>query len=322
MLLHGLFYVSLSFLAIFSANATDLNASTSNAPTPSKKIAITFDDLPYAGIQAANVDGMRSVNEKIISIIKNYHIPAIGFVNEKLLLAFGPDKVDEVTAIIKLWLEAGLDLGNHTYSHLLLYTTPLAVYEQDVIKGEPVTSKLLNDNHMKMRYFRHPYLSTGPTLEIKRAFETFLKERGYTIAPVTIENEDFKFNLAYAKAKNANDIQAMQRIGKEYLEMTEKKIEFYENFSQRLFNRQINQVMLLHDSPLNADYFEDIVKLIQKRGYEFISLEEALKDEVYSLPDNSVGESDTWLTRWAYTKGENIDWDKYPTYKGDEKYSP
>ncbi|HVE57938.1 MAG TPA: hypothetical protein VNB22_13985, partial [Pyrinomonadaceae bacterium] len=47
---------------------------------------------------------------------------------------------------------------------------------------------------------------------------------------------------------------------------------------------------------------------LKKRGYKFVSLEEALKDEAYRLPDNFVRRNGiSWLHRWALDKGkENI----------------
>jgi len=70
---------------------------------------------------------------------------------------------------------------------------------------------------MKLRYFRHPYLSVGRTLEIRHRFEKFLKDHGYTVAPVTVDFQDWKFNLLYFNAKKRNDKAEMARIVKAYL---------------------------------------------------------------------------------------------------------
>jgi peptidoglycan-N-acetylglucosamine deacetylase len=44
---------------------------------------------------------------------------------------------------------------------------------------------------------------------------------------------------------------------------------------------------------------------MRKRGYRFITLEDALSDQAYSLPDTYVGEEGTgWLDHWAITIGK------------------
>jgi len=66
--------------------------------------------------------------------------------------------------------------------------------------------------------------------------------------------------------------------------------------------------LLLHANFINSDYFDDIAKMLKKRGYKFITLEEALKDEAYKLPDTFNRKAGiSWLHRWALGKGrENI----------------
>jgi len=51
--------------------------------------------------------------------------------------------------------------------------------------------------------------------------------------------------------------------------------------------------------------FTELVEVIRKRGYRLITLEDALNDLIYSLPDTNVGEEGTgWLDHWAITRGK------------------
>jgi len=60
----------------------------------------------------------------------------------------------------------------------------------------------------------------------------------------------------------------------------------------------------LHANALNADYFDELARMMKKRGYAFISLNEALRDEAYDSADTYTGaESLNWLARWAVTRG-------------------
>ena len=69
----------------------------------------------------------------------------MGFVNEGKLFVEGetPADAEARIAILKTWVDAGLELGNHTYSHHSLNRTPLEEFEADVVRGEPVTRRLL-----------------------------------------------------------------------------------------------------------------------------------------------------------------------------------
>src|SRR5215470_4471235 len=109
------------------------------------------------------------------------------------------------TDLLRMWLDAGAELGNHTYSHPSLQRTELAAYEEDVIRGEKTISLLMKERGLRLRYFRYPFLQTGPDLATRNAFESFLRSRGYTNAPVTIDNSDWEFNTVYVDALNHRD---------------------------------------------------------------------------------------------------------------------
>src|SRR5437016_4114530 len=54
-----------------------------------------------------------------------------------------------------------------------------------------------------------------------------------------------------------------------------------------------------------ADHISELLDVIRKRGYRFITLEEALSDQAYGLPDDYIGEEGTgWLDHWAITRGQ------------------
>lgn len=83
----------------------------------------------------------------------------------------------------------------------------------------------------------------------------------------------------------------------------EAKVEFFERNSRELFDREIRQVLLLHANMLNADRFDELASMFERRGYRFITLERALDDPAFQSADTFVGPSGiTWIHRWALTK--------------------
>lgn len=290
------------FLLIFCTLFGALSAAAQK-----RFIAVTIDDLPVVSTRA-DLKNRQEITKKLLARVTKAKVPAIGFVNENKLYTKDGKRDEAQIGLLKMWLNAGLELGNHTFSHMSLHDNSLEKYEADILKGEIVTKELSREKSMKMRYFRHPYLWTGLSLEVKNDLGKFLTERGYTIAPVTIDNADYIFSRAYDNAFDKRDKKLMKRIGAAYVPYMEAKMDYWERQSVRLFNREIKQILLLHANFINSDYFDDLAKMLGKHGYKFVTLEDALKDEAYKLPDTFTRRAGiSWLHRWALEKGrENV----------------
>ena len=218
---------------------------------------------------------------------------------------YKPGEVDERIKALQMWLDYGFELGNHTFSHMSLNQRELKDWEDDVIQGESVTRMLLAQRKMRLRYFRHPYLDTGRDLETRRKAEEFLIQRGYRIAPITLDGWDWAFAGIYEDARKRNDTEMQQKIVKNYLAHHEASFAYSEQQSVKVVGYEPKQILLLHASNLEADHIGELLDLLRKRGYRFITLQDALSDPVYSLPDTYVGEEGTgWIDHWAITQGK------------------
>jgi len=313
---------SAAFLMILVAAAASLTASTGlrhkhvrPQAAPQRMLVVTVDDLPGAepgtDHSASDLKQLQRINRMIPAILKAHHVPAVGFVNEWKLQI--PGERDARAALLADWLDAGLSLGNHTYSHPDFNVVPLAQYEDETIRGEVVTRALMTARGQTIQYFRHPFLNTGPTLESRAAFETFLKERGYQVAPVTFDCADWMFNDILGRAIEKKDKKLAEKTKLEYLEYMDTVFTYFEGLTRNLFGRDIPQILLTHDSELNVETFEALLSRIEQRGYKFMSLEEALADPAYSTPDKYVGpEGISWLNRWKIAFGQEPDFQHNP----------
>lgn len=272
-----------------------------------REVVLTFDDLPGVSVlrsQHCNAKAYAEMNRTIVQKLTAHRIPALGLVVEGRLCA---EKHGALPGILDIWLRAGMDLGNHSYSHYDLNNTPLARYQADVIRGEAHTKRILQKRGRKLKYFRHPFLHAGKDLETRRAFEKFLQERGYTLAPVTIDNQEWVFAEVYAMAKDRGDNATAERVAGEYLKYMNTIFEFFERRSVEVVGYEIKQVLLLHVNPLNADYLDELVAMMTKRGYRFISMDKALEDPAYRLPDGYTGPVGlSWIHRWGLAKGMKV----------------
>jgi len=271
--------------------------------TPERRIAITIDDLPAASASSMNAATITAMTKQLLATLREQKIPVVGFVNERKLY-FHWDEVNERIAALNLWLEAGFELGNHTYGHTSLNRAGLKEFEDSVIQGENVTRLLLAQHNMKLRYFRHPYLDTGRDLQTRREAEAFLSERGYRIAPVTLDAWDWMFATIYEDAKKRGDTALQQEVVKSYLSYTTEVFSYFEKLSRDLMGYEPTQILLMHANQLEAEHIGEVLDLIRKRGYRFVTLEAALGDSAYSLPDTYVGDGSGWLEHWAVTHGQ------------------
>jgi peptidoglycan/xylan/chitin deacetylase (PgdA/CDA1 family) len=262
-----------------------------------RAMALTFDDLPFVTVDETYFPGARRTTTELLTVLRRHRAPAIGFVNEGQLDAGGQRRADR-EALLRQWVDAGMSLGNHTYSHPDFNTLTIEAFKDQIIRGEPSVKRLIKGP----LFFRHPMTHTGDTREKKDAIDQFLAARGYRIAPHTVENSDFIFNTVYVRAQAAGDRALAERVRDAYLDLTMAATTFAEGASETVFGRAIPQTLLLHANVLNAELLDAMLTRFEARGYKFIPLDEAMADTAYSTPDTMVTSyGPTWLFRWAST---------------------
>jgi peptidoglycan/xylan/chitin deacetylase (PgdA/CDA1 family) len=270
--------------------------------TPSRFVALTIDDLPFVG-SYDNVGALRNSTRLLISILNKNQIPAVSFVNEGRFsegLTLG-----QRTDILRLWRDGGIELGNHTYSHKSLYRTPLAEFEDEVIRGDVTTRRVLQEKGMRPRYFRYPFLLNASNVETTRAFEEFLQRMGYTVAPVTLDADDYLFAAAYERAFFKGEKRSMSAIVADYVSHTTAMAAFWESLSRKVLGYEIKQILLVHANRLNADHLDKVIEALRGRGYKFISVAEALEDSAYLRKSTYTDPRGiSLLGQWARTGGK------------------
>ena len=286
----------------FTGLAIVLVALPVPAGSPAKQVAVTLDDLPLGGGDGGPCDfqSVRRMTERLLAPFIAQRVPVTGFVNEGRCRDMMPS---ELRKVLDMWLDAGADLGNHTYSHADLSHTPVAQFEADLTRGETVTRAALAHRGRQLRYFRHPYLHTGLDMETRRAIEDFLATHGYRVAPVTLDNSDYMFAAVYGSALSRGDRAMAARVTEAYVPYLESIVAFFEDRSREVAGHAFPQILLLHANRLNAEFISRVLQMLRSRGYEFVSLDQALQDEAYRLPDLYAGPGGfSWIHRWSITK--------------------
>lgn len=294
-------------VAVVAALVGLLASPARTQPGPQRRVAVTFDDLPGAPAAAVS-NGMGALAQqtfRLLEHVKTHAVPVTAFVNEGKLHVEGetPDHVALRAGLLNIWAAAGVELGNHTYSHNSLNRESLVDFQADVLKGETSARRLMELVGKPFRYFRHPFLQVGLDLEKRRAFEAWLATKGYTVAPVSMDNDEYMFAAIYAQALRKNRADEAARIADAYVAYMASTFAFFERVEQQVLGRPLSHVLLLHANALNADHFGRIATTLRDRGYRFISLAEALEDEAWRRPDTYVGNwGISWLHHWEITE--------------------
>jgi peptidoglycan-N-acetylglucosamine deacetylase len=289
--------MNLKLLITILLMSVGVSAQTNN---PSRRMAVTFDDLPYVPNELPSAQ--RGTKE-ILRALRTHRVPAVAFVNEgQLLLVVG--EVDARIGLLQQWVDAGVILGNHTSSHPDFNALTIQQFQDEIIKGEAITRRLMQSRQPYQLYFRHPYTHTGDTQAKKEAIDSFLATRGYQVTPHTIDSMDYIFNTCYVHALRNKDAAVAERLREAYLNFTIAATEFAERFAPEIFGREITQTLLLHANDITADCLDEMLSRLAARGYRFVTLDEAMSDPAYQTKDTYVGKyGPTWLWRWMESKG-------------------
>lgn len=279
-----------------------------------RTVAVTFDDLPYQASSAALCDPAQAMalTRDFLAMLEPLDSHATAFVNAgKVCEAEVGTLLPE---ILNAWLDAGIDLGNHTANHINIHQITPEAYLADTDAGAPALRAVLETRGRTLRYFRHPYLFTGDTQEKHDAIAAGLAGRGYVIAPVTLDNVDWMFADVYRKAEQLGDEALKKRVGEAYVAFMTTVLDHFEPYGAEIVGgREPAQILLLHASTLNRDWYPAIDALYRARGYSFVSLDQALTDPIYAHPDTYVRRNGiSWLHRWTQTDGRPIRWEPDP----------
>lgn len=287
--------VAAAFTLALTAPASLAFGQTS--PTPDRRIALTFDDLPMTGGPPCDSSLVAEVTAKLTGFLEERSIPAAGLASPGRQ-CFDAALLQET---LGRWREIGAVVGNHTATHPDLNSTPVDDYLANIDRAQRLIDEAVGP---EPRWFRPPYLHMGDDARSKAALERHLSANGYRLAPVTVDNQEWVYAAVYQQAKPHGDVALLERLVDAYIEHLAASMQFYERLSVDVFGREIPQVLLLHANRLNADHIGAVTTMLEARGYRVVSLTDAVSDSAYARPDTYVGPRGlSWIQRWALEAG-------------------
>ena len=294
-------------LGIFSATEQSfVNAQSKSNDVKGRKMAVGFVSIP-PNFNEKTDKSFDETAHLLVDKLTAHRVPAIGFINGLSFMEDGKLSKSRLD-VARMWHDAGLEIGIGTFKHIWFYDTPYQEYINRTLMNEGIAKLILVEKNTPLRYFSYPFLNTGKTIEDKNKFENWLASRNLRSVKYTFDNSEWMYSFAYDKAREDNDINKMKEIRAEYLDYMTKMTAHYEAYSQELFGRDIAQTLVLTPSRLNTDTADDFFRMLEKRGYKFVSMDEAQADEAYQTEEKFVDSKSgiSWFERWQMAKGKKL----------------
>ena len=247
-----------------------------------KRIALTFDDVPRAAGGFMTPDQRTT---RLIAALNSARVPQAAFFVTPGNLS-RPDGAGG-EARVAAYGRAGHVIGNHSWSHLWLHKTPAAAYVADLDRA----AAWMKGRAGYRPWFRFPYLDEGRRDLTKRAeVRAALAARGLRNAYVTVDNYDWHLDALATKAKREGRSIDLPGLRELYVETLVGAADFYDRIARDALGRQPAQVLLLHETDLNALFIADVARGLRRAGWTIIGTDEAYRDPI------AAREPDGWFT--------------------------
>ncbi|PWB71684.1 hypothetical protein C3F09_07525 [candidate division GN15 bacterium] len=244
-----------------------------------KQMAITFDELP--AVEAFEEVHPDAINYLILEALKKHGVKATGFVVGS--------RIEGNLDILGQWLQAGHTLGSMTFDNEDMHNVTVDQFKKQVVEGADELEPMLDGFGQSKRYFRFPYLHYGQTKKDKQAMRDFLGSHKQILAHGTVVPEDFTYNNVLAGLGKIPDSTRLLQLRDEYFNHVLDLVDREELLAQRLAGRSVRQILLLKANRLNAIFLDELLTALEESGYGFVTLDAALRDDIYSRVDTYIG---------------------------------
>lgn len=274
---HPAITLAILLVLISAIYAGDQPDNKPNAP--SRYMCVTFDQLPVTSA-FAEVD-RQELTDRILAALKKHEATAAGFVVG--------DNIRKGFDLLGDWLNEGHVIGNQTMSHVDLHDVGPETFIAQIDAGAETLEPMLEGFGQKKRYFRYPYLHYGTNVHAKREVRSHLAGQDYIVGHATIVVDDYLYDLSLENLGKEPDSVALDLIGNEYIDHVMEQVEHAEHLALQVLKRPCNQILALKANRLNSIVLDALLTELSDRGYQFVSLDMALKDDVFEAPEAYFG---------------------------------
>lgn len=218
-------------------------------------------------------DGPESFMREKIDFLKKENIPALFFCRG--------DKMEHNPDPVIYAIQNGFLIGNHGYSHTHFSKLKLEKCLNEISRTDQIINQLYQQAQQTCprKYFRYPFGTRGnirygsPRIIFQRfdkkiqQIEKHLQELGYR--PLTIE----KATRRIPEHWMSNGTDTYWTLDIREWHHWKFRVPFswiLKRTHRKLSGRKGNEIILMHDHDQTHSTFEEIVRIIQNKGFEFL----------------------------------------------------
>jgi len=244
------------------------------------EICLTFERLPF--MEPLVYWTPRELSQRILQELEKRNIESIGFVQEEKLL----DRPSSGVVLLD-WARAGHLLGNNTFSYVDFNELETKEFLEHVADGQKSILRASRVSGKNFRYLRFPSMHVGDSESKRDKVSDTLYKNNYVVFPATAIPYDYEFNWVFRDY--VDNLEALELLREMYVEYIMECMDYAEKQAERVFSREIPQVIRLHIGIATSQFLPSLLDALEARGYTYISPEEILKNPVWKTEENYTG---------------------------------
>jgi peptidoglycan/xylan/chitin deacetylase (PgdA/CDA1 family) len=261
----------LALLAAFFAFAAPAAAQ--------KRIALSFDDVPRA---PGTFMTPQQRTDRLIAALRRAGVAqVVFFVNPgNLRQPWGAGRESQIAAYVR----AGHVIGNHTWNHPRLPEIGAAAFIANIDQA----AAWLNGRPGFRPWFRFPFLDEAPGDPATRdAVRAALRARHLSDGYATLDAMDWLLDSLIGQAHAAGRTIDMDALRDLFVRNLVASAEFADRLSLDALHRQPIQIVLMHETDLEALFVADAVAALRAHGWQIVPIDEAYRDPIAAAEPDS-----------------------------------
>lgn len=255
-------------------------------PLEGMEIVLTIDRMVRAKIdtEAAANDWCYKEStvenfDKIVAALKQNEMPPT--VNFLIGRSLDPE-------FQEAWLRSGNLLGNMTFSRKKPKKTTVEEFIEDVEMNDQALAPIIAKHEQARKYFRYPGFTLAPDPQKLARISGYLKQKGYSVVPATIDAKDAMFAQSYCAALSRGDSTCANFIKTTFKSILLDKTLKAREAARRIAGRDVKHILVMEANQLTCDMLGELLGWYKALGARFISIDEALGDQFYTAESASV----------------------------------
>jgi peptidoglycan/xylan/chitin deacetylase (PgdA/CDA1 family) len=244
-----------------------------------RRIALSFDDVPR--VPGAFMTPQERT-DRLIAALRRAQVRQVAFfVNPgNLQQPWGAGREGQIAAYVR----AGHVIGNHSFSHPHLSEIGAAAFIANIDQA----AQWLNGRPGYRPWFRFPFLDEAsrdiPTRDAVRAA---LHERHLQNGYVTLDSMDWLLDQLINQAHASGQTIDMNALRDLYIRIIVESADFADQLARDSLRRQPIQVILMHETDIEALFVADAVAALRAHGWRIVRIDEAYRDPIATAEPDS-----------------------------------